>query len=165
MRILRLKLLAVGIPIAALVAFLCFASAPLGAPSVRLTIVGFGTNKAGAFTVVRLTNAGPHSVSYLGYETNWPWYSYRFHALTGPTNHCPFWCGTGVQDYVLRARQSVDFQARTIEQREYQITLAYTLPSPLNRLRAIVPLWIADRLPMPKEHRIATSSLNGASAK
>jgi len=58
--------------------------------SVSLKVIGFGTNESEVYAVIQLTNAGPYSIEYLGYETNHPWFSYHFQTTAGPTNECIF---------------------------------------------------------------------------
>src|ERR1700690_249407 len=122
------------------------------ATSVKLLVVGYGTNEVGAFAIVRLTNTGPRSIAYLGEEANQPYYSYSFDTPAGATNYLPF-SDARPEKHVLGARKSVEFKAQMMARCPYRITLWYGLTSPLDRLDNVdwnIPprwvRWVAYRL-------------------
>ena len=133
--------------------------------SPKLTLAGYGTNQFGTFAVVRLTNAGTRSITYTGYATNMPWYSYRFHMAGSTTNFCPFFCGTGLEDYVLEPGNSVDFKVDVIAQDHVEVCLSYTYPNDyrnsLGRAYAAAPRRIARHLPFPSAARVVSPVING----
>jgi hypothetical protein len=135
--------------------------------SVKLLVVGFGTNQNGTFAVIQMTNAGPHSIAYWGYQADQPRYCYEFDTPPGPTNCCPFLDPNGSQKYVLGARRSVEFKAQTMAHGPYRITLQHVLTSPVDRLDSVdwtVPprwvAWVAKRLPRPGHRPVSTPPLN-----
>jgi hypothetical protein len=168
MRALPYRRLAFGVLLA--VAAVAWFLALLGTgrvTSVKLLVVGFGTNQIGTFAVIRVTNAGPHSIAYWGYQTDQPWYCYEFDTPAGPTNYCPFLDHKGSQKYVLAARESAEFKAQTMAHGPYRITLQYVPTSLMDRLDGVdwsIPprwvAWVANRLPRPGHRPVSTPPLN-----
>src|SRR4051812_4360881 len=101
MRTRMRKLLTLALILAGVATALWFASMQTTPQAPNLIFTGFKTNELGPSALIRLTNAGPRSISYWGYETNSPWYSYRFQESGYTTNHCPLRCGNGLQQCVL----------------------------------------------------------------
>ena len=157
----RLRILAVVAIIVGIVALLCFAAVPPTPQKVSLTVLGFLADTHRSFMVARLTNAGPHSIRYWGYETNSPWYSYRFQDQGRTTNYCPFWCGTGVRECGLPAGHGVDFLVRAIERNGYQVALEYKLPSLVDDVRDKAPRCLATRLPTTRSRWVVSAPLKG----
>jgi hypothetical protein len=124
---------------------------------VSLTVIGIATNWNGIASIVRLTNPGPRSIRYWGYQTNVPAYSYLFKS---GEKWCPLVVGSGMGACILRPRESVDFYALIRDDfPEYQIELSYLELSSLNRLRLKMPYWLFRRLPEVGEGSAATPSI------
>jgi hypothetical protein len=166
MRVPLFKLWLVGVVLVAVLAAFCGLALKPAPCLVRLTVTATPTNSARPFALIQLTNGGSRSLTYWGYGTNAPRYSYRFQTPTGPTNYCPFWCGTGLRPCVLGARRSVEFHALVIDSPSaYQVALACQLPTPWDRLRDVAPAWLANRLPRPRQYLVLTDPFNGRTGK
>lgn len=149
----RFKRLAFGTFIVLIAGFIYFLLATGRSTSANLNIIGFATNQYGAFVTLQLTNSGPGTIKYLGYETAdkpLPVYSLQFQSANGFTNEAGFLCGTGLQDCELKPYQSVDFQIGTSHiTQNYRISLRYFTVDPLDWLRSHTPYQLSQRLPDP----------------
>jgi hypothetical protein len=138
---------------------ICFAVAHARPTSASLAIVRFGTNRGSPFVVLQLSNAGPATISYFGYDTNQPWYSFQIQTPVGPTNFNQFFCGTGLQELELKPRHCVDFQVWMSDQyQNYRVALNYDIPKPSDWFRYHAPYQIARWFPRPRP-RTALSPL------
>ncbi len=137
-RAFRFKRAAIGAFIFLIFPLGCFYFAATRSTSTRLKVMGFATNQIRAFVILQLTNAGPRTITYWGYETNEVKYKFRFptpdgHVTAGSGND---WSGGGtfwshsLKGFELRPHESIDFPVFIDNLRQdYQVTL--TTPSRL----------------------------------
>jgi hypothetical protein len=163
MKPLTLKRIAVAASLAVVLSLVVLASLPAKPGSVQLVSPRAIVRTSGMpMTRLTLTNAGWRKIVYWGYGPDNPWYSYEFQGLGGPTNYCPFWCGTGLRSCELRPRQSVDIDVLNLDQSTYRVSLEYTQPGMLDKIRSAAPVWIAQKLPRAKALTVLSAPLKGA---
>ena len=162
MRVARLIIVVTGAIVLATTLFLNLSHSRQKPEFVRLAVIGIGTNNDNVFSVIRLTNAGSTSIQYVGYGADSPLYSYRFRTPAVSKNYSPFWCGTGLQTFLLKSGQSVDFQVSSslldekFQNQNFQVELSYTFSGSTDWLRQNAPYWIARHLPAPRSYSTVT---------
>lgn len=117
----RFKRATFGLFIILLAGIICFVLSHIRpTTSGSLKLLGFGSNQNGFFVMVQFSNSGPATISYLGFDTNQPFYGTELKSLSRPEpeypipialypNPTPPYTDAG-RWYELKARQSVDFQ-------------------------------------------------------
>jgi hypothetical protein len=151
----KIKLLVLSAAILMVVAAACliFGPAPK-APSVKLTITGWRTNKTDTFTQLQLTNAGTTPIVYVGFQRDRPLYTVYVKKDAG-LQSSSYMCTTGAQDWILRPGEAVSFTALSRDV-PYRIEVIYTSPSSAYKFYASFPDWITHWLPEPSPPPILT---------
>lgn len=132
-----------------ILAFICFVFARARSTTASLAIVGAGTNLYGSFVMLQFSNPGPATISYRGYDTNRPFYNLQFQTPLGPSNYYkPF--NAVLRVFELNPHQTMNFRVMTYNRgADYQVTLDYGLPEPLDWFRDHTPSRISRWLPRP----------------
>ncbi|HLX69355.1 MAG TPA: hypothetical protein VKV04_06985 [Verrucomicrobiae bacterium] len=131
--------------------------------SASLKVIGFGTNQCGDFVLLQLSNAGPKSITYTGYETNDPCVDIQFQTLAGRSDMARYPFSSYTHDVELKPRRGVEFRVLTSDiQKDFRVALTYWVPTtlgPLDWLRYHVPYQVSAWLPGGFHSRTALTPL------